>query len=472
MKDLVGMPVAERKSVKVALVNPPIMKGFFRHQPYLPIGLAYLAAVLEEDGHEVNVIDCHAFGLDHERLKAKLASFEPDIVGITAITPLIKSAILSAQVAKEACPNATVVLGGPHSTFMDKQILSDEAAVDIVVRGEGEQTLLELAKNLGGSNSLQKVNGITFKKGKRIVRTPDRSFIQNLDELPKPAYGHFSLGRYRLFGRRIFPVMSSRGCPFQCSFCVASRMFGKAYRARSPKIVVDELEWLRDEHGADAFTFYDDMLTFDKRRIWDICEEIKRRKIRLPWDCQTRVDQVSREILVKMREANCQQIFFGVESGCEQILSAMNKRTSVKQNEKAIKLAKEAGFFVTISVIIGYPGESWDTLKQTFDFVRRVKPDDVYVCIATPYPGTELRMHIEEMGWKMSSDWNLYDTMTPVFENPSLSSEDVLKVRKEFYDGFYSPIYVLRQLLRRNFYGKLMVRTALNHIFWRVKSIY
>jgi radical SAM superfamily enzyme YgiQ (UPF0313 family) len=461
------------KTVKIALVNPPILKGVFRHQLYLPIGLAYLAAVLEEKGHEVTVIDCPALEMPHDKLKARLASFEPLIIGITSMTPTIQSALLSAHVAKEACPNATVILGGPHATFMDAQVLSDEAAVDVVVRSEGEQTLLELAQNISNSKGLHTVNGITLKNNGKIVRTPNRAFIEKLDELPRPAYKHFLLEKYRLFGRTVLPIITSRGCPFQCSFCVTSRMFGRTFRARSPKNVVDELEWLRDIHKAEAFTFYDDTLTFDKKRIYEICREIKNRKIGIPWDCQTRVDQVSIDILAKMREANCQQVFFGVESGCQQMLNAMNKRTSIEQNEKAIKWAKDAGLFVAVPVIIGYPGETLSTLKQTLDFIRRVKPDDVYLCIATPYPGTELRTLVENMGWKMSSNWSLYDTLTSVFENPLLPSEEIRKIRKTFYNNFYSPSYILHQSLKGlkgNFYSRIMARTALNHIFWRVKS--
>jgi radical SAM superfamily enzyme YgiQ (UPF0313 family) len=247
-------------------------------------------------------------------------------------------------------------------------------------------------------------------------------------------------------------------------------MFGKTYRMRSPKNVVDELEWLRNVHKAEAFTFYDDTLTFDKKRIYEICDGIKNRKIGLPWDCQSRVDQVSQEILAKMKEAGCQQIFFGVESGCQQVLDTVNKRTSIEQNEKAIKLAKDAGLFVTISVIIGYPGETRNTVNQTLNFIRRAKPDDAYICVATPYPGTELRNLVEKMGWRMSSDWNLYDTMTPVFENPELPSEEIRRIRREFYDGFYSPLYVFRQLLRKNSYSRMMARTAFNHLLWRIKS--
>lgn len=462
--------MVDRKSVKVALVNAPILKGTSWHQIYLPINLAYLAAVLEKGGHEVTVIDCPALKIDHERLRAELVSFEPNVVGISSMTPTIPSAFLSARVAKEASPDTKVVLGGLHATFMDEQILNEEAAVDVVVRGEGEQTMLELAQNLSDSKSLRTVDGITFRSNKHTVRTPDRPCIQNLDELPRPAYRYFPLDMYRLFGRRVLPVVTSRGCPFNCSFCVTPGMFRSTFRMRSPKNVVDELEWLKDNWGAEAISFYDDMLTFDKQRIYEICEGIKSRKIDLPWDCQSRVDTVSREMVFKMREAGCEEIFFGVETGSQQILDTMGKKTSIEQNEKAIKWAKEAGIFVAISVVIGYPGETRYTIKQTLDFIRRVKPDDAFLCVATPSPGSELYTLIENKGWKMSPDWSLYDLSNPVFENPDLPSEEIRKIRKEFCNSFYSPLYVFRQLLRRNSYSKIMARAAMNHILWRIKS--
>jgi anaerobic magnesium-protoporphyrin IX monomethyl ester cyclase len=461
-----------QKKAKVSLVNPPPLKGVYRHQLYLPIGLAYLAAVLEENGYDVTVIDCPAMEMDLKQLKTKLASINPDVIGITSMTPTIQSALLSASAAKEACPDAMVVLGGPHATFMDEQVLNEEATVDIVVRGEGEETLLELAKSATNPKILNNIQGITFRNDGQTVRTSTRPFIKNLDELPRPAYKYFPLEKYRLFGRRMLPIMTSRGCPSQCSFCTTARMFGKAFRARSPKNIVDELEWLRDAHGADAFSFYDDTFTLDKKRALKICEEIRNREIGLPWDCQTRVSVVSKEILRQMRQANCQQVFFGVESGCQKILDAVHKGTTVEQNERAIKLAKDAGLFVSISVMIGYPGETKEMLQETIDLIRRAEPDDVYICVATPYPGTELRRVVEGMGWEMSDDWGQYDTITPVFANPNLSAEEVRKLRTSFYNSFYSPKYVLRHLFKMNFYSRVMARTALNHILWRIRSMF
>ena len=460
------------RRVKISLVNPPPLKGVYRHQLYLPMGLAYLAAVLEKNGYEVTVIDCPALEVNLKQLKTKLTSIDPDIVGITSMTPTIQSALLSASAAKEACPDAIVVLGGPHATFMDEQVLNEEAAVDVMVRGEGEETLLELAKNVSNPKRLNRIQGITFRNNGQTVRTPTRPFIKNLDELPRPAYKYFPLEKYRLFGRKMLPIMTSRGCHSQCSFCTTARMFGKAFRARSPKSIVDELEWLRDVHGADAFSFYDDTFTLDKKRALKICEEIRNREIGLPWDCQTRVSVVSKEILLKMREANCQQVFFGVESGCQKILDAVNKGTTVEQNEKAIRLAKNAGLFVSISVIIGYPGETKEMLQETIDLIRKAEPDDVYICVATPYPGTELRRVVENIGWEISNEWGQYDTITPVFENPNLSAEEIKELRTSFYNSFYSPKYVIRHLFKMNFYSRLMARTAMNHILWRIRSFF
>ena len=199
---------------------------------------------------------------------------------------------------------------------------------------------------------------------------------------------------------------------------------------------------------------------------------MKNRKIGIPWDCQTRVSTVSKELLSKMREANCQQVFFGVESGCQKILDAVNKGTTVEQNKAAIKMAKKAGLFVAVSVMVGYPGETPEMLKQTIDLLRNTEPDDAYICVATPYPGTELRNLIEKMGWNISNDWKRYDTTAPVFDNPNLSIEDVTKIRSSFYDSFYSPKYVLRHLFKRNFYSQVMARTAMNHIIWRIRKMF
>ena len=365
-------------------------------------------------------------------------------------------------------------MGGPHATFEDKQILTNEKAVDIIVRGEGEETMLELAKQSPELQKASEIKGITFRKDNQIIQAPNRPFIQDLDTLPLPAYKYIPIERYRIDGRKLLPIMTSRGCPSQCSFCVASEMFGAPFRARSPKNVLDELEWLRDKYEAEGISFQDDTLTFNRKRTIEICDGIIERKINLPWGCFTRADTVTPEVLAKMKKARCNEVSFGVEAACQRIRDLVKKGSSTEQSEKAIKWAKDEGIFVTASVILGYPGETKETWQETLDLIRRVEPDNVYVCFATPYPGTELRALVQSYGWKMSEDWKLYNMLNPIFEDPLLPAKEIVQMRKDFLDKFYSPRYILRQAVKGyvkgNLYSKLMARAALNWNLWRIMA--
>ncbi len=463
-----------KNKAKIALVNTPLLQKVGHHPLFPPLGLAYMAAVLDQNGLEVRIFDCPVCEMDHEKLKSELDSFQPTIIGIGAMTPIIESAIKSANVAKQVCPDAKVVMGGPHATFADKQIISDEKDVDIIVRGEGEETLLELAKESPEMQNIGDIKGITFRKDNQVIRSQDRPFIQNLDALPLPAYKYIQMKRYRITGMKLLPIISSRGCPFQCSFCVASQMFGAKYRARSSKNVLDELEWLKNEYDAEGIAFQDDTLTFDKKRALEICDGMIERKLKLPWGCSSRADVVTKEVLGKMAKAGCDEICFGVESGCQRIRDSLKKKVSTVQCENAIRWAKEAGIFVTVSVILGYPGETKETLRESLDFVRQVEPDDVWLCHATPYLGTELRALVESNGWKMSEDWKLYNTMNPIFEDPLLPAKEIAEMRKAFYNKFYGPRYILHQTVKGyvkgNMYSKIMARTAVNYNLWRVMA--
>lgn len=455
---------------RVTLVNPPYPAGAVQ-APFLPLGIGYLAAYLEKYGYEVHVIDCQVDYPSPKQLAAEFDKYKPDLVGLTCATLTYKPALEIVKIAKEARPDALTVMGGPHVTVLDEETMSEPEAPDVVARGEGEQTLLELAQYASNpkQSNLDKIDGVTFKKDGKLVRTKNREFIQNLDDLPHPAYDHFELRGYKFAGKMYLPIITSRGCPFNCAFCLASQMCGRGFRARSPKKVVDELEWLRDEWGADAFAFYDDTFTFDKQRAYDICQEIINRKITLPWDCRTRVDQVTVEMLGKMKRANCKLIHYGVESGSQKMLNLMRKGTTVEQNTHALKLTKEAGIGAAISVVVGYPGETPEMLQQTVDFMNKTKPDYVYMCQAIPYPGTEMAEELRRLGWEMDPDWNHYDEVTPVFKSPLLPQETINRTRKEFFNKFFSPTYYIRESMRGDFYSEIMARTALNHLLWRAK---
>jgi radical SAM superfamily enzyme YgiQ (UPF0313 family) len=204
---------------KIVLVTPPLLQGIGHHPLFPPLGLAYMAAVLDQNGFEVKIIDAPVLQFSHEKLQAEIAAFQPDIVGISSMTPTIESAFKAARLAKEACPDAKIIMGGPHATFSGKEILATEKSVDLIVHGEGEETLLELAKQ----PSLQKladVKGIMFRKGNEIIRTAPRPFIQNLDALPRPAYKFVPIEKYWIAGQKLLSVITSRGCPYQCTFCV------------------------------------------------------------------------------------------------------------------------------------------------------------------------------------------------------------------------------------------------------------
>jgi radical SAM superfamily enzyme YgiQ (UPF0313 family) len=455
---------------KIALVTPPVTQKVAHHPLYPPLGLTYMAAVLEQNNFEVRIIDSPVLCFDHQQIRKELEAYQPSIVGIGSMTPTFESAIQCAKAAKEAVPDAQVLMGGPHATFADAEILTAEEAVDVIVRGEGEETIVEIAEQ----KKLGDIKGISFRKNAQIIRTAQRPYIQNLDALPSPAYHLLPMKKYNITGRNLLPIISSRGCPFQCPFCVASQMFGQQFRARSPKNVLDELEWLRDEYGAEGITFQDDTLTFDKKRTLDICDGMIQRKIGLHWGCGTRADVVTKEILAKMKQAHCDEIMFGVEAGCQRMRDLLKKRVSTTQIENAIKWTKETGIFVTVSVILGYPGETAKTLQESLDFVRKVEPDEVWLCHATPYPGTCLREIVEQNSWKMSDRWELYNTMNPIFEDPNLPATQIAEMRKDFYNKFYSPKYILRQTVKGyfagNLYSKIMVRTAVNYMLWRLMS--
>jgi radical SAM superfamily enzyme YgiQ (UPF0313 family) len=453
----------------ITLINPPSPSGAPSSR-FIPLGLGYLMAYLEAHQFEVSVIDYQTREITKESLTNELSVNQPKIVGVTTSTLTYRSAIDIVKTTKETLPNCLTILGGPHVTVLDNQTLEETPELDIIVRGEGEKTLLEIAESVSSQKieNFNNIKGITFRKHDQITRTSNRPFIKNLDELPHPAFDHFDLDKYTISGKKYLPIITSRGCPFQCTFCLASKMCGTGFRTRSPEKVADELEWLRDVHKADIFAFYDDTFTFNINRAYKICEEIKNRGLDLPWDCRTRVDRINLRILAKMREANCQLIHFGVESGSQKMLNLMKKGTTVEQNAKGIQMAKYSGIAVAISVVVGYPGETAELLKETFEFIRKTEPDYVYACQAIPYPGTEMYDELKKLGWKVSNDWNRYDEQTAVFENPLLPSQEIEEIRGKFYDEFFSPKYFLLKTFKKDFYSQTMAHAALNHLLWRI----
>jgi len=448
--------------MQVTFVNPPYPAGSHRHPPFIPLGIGYLAAVLEKNGYDVNVIDCQALKLTLSEVENELRKRQPDVVGLTSTTLTYKSALKIIKVAKKALPNCLTVLGGSHVTFWDDNALQECPQLDVVVRKEGENTLLELVQRLEEGKSFHDVVGTTCRKDGKIVKNPDRPYIENLDELPYPAVHLFPLEQFNKYGNIIFPVMTSRGCVFWCDFCTAVRMFGKKYRMRSPKKVVDELEYLHRKYGEEQYTFYDDAFTVNQARTEEICNEILRRGLKIKWDCETRVDMVSKNLLLKMREAGCIAIWFGVEAGSQKIRDAMGKGISTQQTLNAFKWAQEAGLIAVASIILGFPGETKETAWESVKLLERINPDEIGIYIATPYPGTPMYDYVTKMGWLKIHDFNKYDTATPTFESPTMSMKELREIHDKAHQSFYlRPTYVIRAFSKGGVYGYSTTRTAL-----------
>jgi len=456
--------------INVTLVNPPYPKRAHQHPPLIPLGIAYLGAVLEKNGYSVDVIDCQAQKLTHSDFEREIGKNQPKVVGVTSTTLTYKSALKIAETAKQVHPDCVTILGGCHATFWDDKALEECPQLDMIARKEGEYTLLEIVNRLKENNRINDVVGTTCRKNGKIIRNADRPYIENLDELPFPAHHLLPLKHLRTQGKVIFALATSRGCVYWCNFCTAVRMFGRRYRMRNPKKVADEIQFLNERYGANHLTFYDDTFTVDQSRVEEICEEIQNRKLKIEWDCETRVDMITKDLLQKMKKAGCIAVWFGVESGCQNVINSMEKSFNVAQTRRAFKWANEVGLMTVASVILGFPGETRDTALQTVKFVEELDPVDVGYHIATPYPGTPMYDFVKEKGWLKITDFDRYDTATPVFESPTLSIVDLKEIREKAYQRFYlRPSYVLRMLSKGGIYGVSAVKTSLAHLLRALK---
>jgi len=452
-------------STNVTLVNPPYPERGHRHPPFITLGIGYLGAVLEKNGYAVNLIDCQAQKLTFTDFEHEIGRYQPKVVGITSTTFTYKSALKVAEIAKQVHPDCLTILGGCHATFWDDKALEECPALDMIARKEGEYTLLEIVNRLKENKRINDVLGITCRENGKIIRNADRPYIENLDDLPFPAYHLFPLELYRKFGKVIFPVLASRGCVYWCDFCTAVRMFGRKHRVRSIKNVVDEIEFVTNKYGNDQFSFYDDLFTLNQFRVKKMCREIRRRKLKIKWDCETRLDLIDKELLLEMRGAGCIAVWFSLESGSQRLLDAMGKGFKIDQTIRAFELAKEVGMMTIANVILGFPGETEETAWETVRLVKKVDPDDVGYNIATPYPGTPMYEHVKKMGWLKIHDFDRYDTATPTFETPMLSMEKLQEIHEKAYQQFYlRPTYVLRMLSKGGIFGFSAAKTSFSRL--------
>ncbi len=421
----------------ITLVNPAAPVGAAMHMPFAVLGLGYLAAVLEKNQFQVDVIDCQVLKLSSEDFRAEISKRQPDIVGVTSSTLTYQPALKLVKISKEACPNCITAMGGPHVTFWDDKALEECQELDIVIRKEGENTLLELVQRVANKESVVDVIGTTCRKDGKIVRNADRPYIEDLDALPFPARHLWPMERFREY-EDILYLATSRGCVYWCEFCSTVRMHGRKYRMRSPKNVVDELEFLHKTYNISKFTFCDDAFTVDQQRTEAMCTEILKRGLKIEWNCGTRVDMLTHELLEKMKNAGCISVWFGVESGSQQVLDAMKKGITPELTIKVLGWVRELGMQPIPNVILGFPGETKESAWKTIKFVEKISPDAVgFYNVATPFPGTPMYDMVKEKGWLRITDFDMYDTTHPIFETPWLSMKELAKLREGAFHHFY-----------------------------------
>jgi len=421
--------------MKILLLYPPYTshveeekKGYFP-----PLGLAYIAAVLRTHDHSVRIVDMNVEMKNLEELEKICEKEQPDIVGISSTTITYNTCINILKRIKNIIPSAIRIVGGPHASILPQEFVDYS---DFVVVGEGEYTMLELVKTLENSEDPSNIEGLLFKKDGKIVETGPRPLITCPDNLPFPARDLLHMEAYN---DNKGAILTSRGCPFNCIFCNSHLIFGKKFRARSPKNVVDEIEYLVKKYNVHVIRILDDMFTLNRKRVIEICNEILNRGLNIGWELTngTRVDKVDKELLEKMHEAGCYRIYYGIESGSKKVLKMLRKGIKLDQVKRVVKWTKEIGIEVGGFFMIGGPGETIETLKETEKFIDELNLDYVHLSIATPYPRTDFWNWVLKNGRFVTNDYSKFEKEF-IFETPDFPWEQRMKIFEYLHEKYCS----------------------------------
>lgn len=370
-------------------------RSLFRFQP---LGLAYIASSLKQAGHDVEILDCTF--MDGQEAMNKALSRHRDVVGIYSMVTMREDALEFARRLRNA--GSFLVAGGPLPSSDPVSFVED---FDIVVKGEGEHTVLEMLGVYQNGHNFESIPGVVYKKGNNIVFNQPRCLENDLDSISFPARELLPNPRYiahskRKFGYAMTSIITTRGCPFSCEFC-SNAVFGISYRERSPENVVDEVEQVLSL-GYDRIHFGDDVFTLRKERIYRICEEIKARHLNFHWECLGRVDSIDMETARTMKEAGCDRIFFGIESGNDQILKLIGKKITVEAARKAVESAHSVGIRAGGFFILCYPGETNTTVLDTIRFATSLPLDYLSFTVPYPLPGTALYNRVKS---RIKKEW-------------------------------------------------------------------
>jgi anaerobic magnesium-protoporphyrin IX monomethyl ester cyclase len=445
---------------KITLINAPLsMKD--RYGVYSnagsklpPLGLCNLAAVVRKAGIEVSIIDAQASEYGIEETFEIIEDFNPDLIGITAVTISINSAADLARYINDKKYHVPIVLGGPHITAIPEKTLKKFPEFDIAVIGEGEETFLELVKKWDKIKNLKEIKGLAFRTNGQITFSSPRPFINNLDELPLPAWdllpnfpGVYSQSAMRSHRLPTTCLITSRGCFGKCTFCDNS-VFGRKIRCHSAEYVIKMIKHLIDRYGINEISFYDDNFLVLPNRLSKICKMIIHEKLNITWSCDARVDVVkSPETLKMLKEAGCWEICYGIESGVQKILDEEKKNLSIEQIRQVVGWTAKAGLQVKGFFMIGHPLETEETMKETIQFAKELPLTNAHATFVTPLPGSELYKTAHNYG-TFDNDWRKMNMWTPVFIPSSLSEETLQKYKRKFFREFYLRPRIIFALLK------------------------
>ena len=411
--------------MRIALIASPYP---LEEAPSPPLGLSYVAAACEAAGATVRIFDFIVSRYTPEKLAAALDSFRPDAVGAASVTMNFHKAAAIIQDVKRYNPEIVTMMGGPHVSFDIENTLRSYPEIDLIVVGEGEQTLSELVPVLNSPEEWERIRGIAFRRDGAVHVTPARALIEDLDALPLPARHLLPMSRYLALGYPV-SIITSRGCPNKCIFCLGRKMVGFKGRFRNPKLVVDEIEQIL-AYGFTRINIADDLFTANKQRVSALCEEILHRGVKFTWSAFARVNTVDRELLAIMKEAGCDAISFGIESGNSEMLKRIKKGITIEQAREATRICKEAGITTHASFMVGLPGETPETLAETARFAQDLGIYFGYHMLA-PFPGTTVREEIGSYDLQiLTDDWSLYDANHPVVRTSKVSPEDMVSFVK------------------------------------------
>lgn len=472
-----SIPTAEEPPLKVVFVNPPAADvDWFGDKANFesPLGLAMLAAYVRERGHEPTIIDAAAERLSAEHVVARVTDLAPAIVGITANTVMMPPATRMAALLQERLPEVLVVLGGKHVSAIPEDVHGrPRPCFDVSVIGEGEETLLELMQALERAGSkadlladaaaldgirglafLDGIRGLAFTRDGRLVQTPPRPFIRDLDALPLPARDLLPLDRYRPVGNRYkrlpaFAIVAIRGCPYPCTFCSEART---TVRFSSPARVVAEIEHLVERYGAREITFWDDTMTLNKHWMYELCDRLIARRVDVVWSCFAAINTITPELLARMKAAGCWNIFYGIETPDENLKKhiRIQKFGSLEHVRRVVRQTQDAGIEVRAAFMVGLPGETADAAMKTLDMAMELEPDYAQWNYTVPYPGTELWAGMAQHGRLLARHWGEFSNWYPSYLPFDYRSPDeLIRLRKRILRRFYlRPRYVWGRLTR------------------------